>query len=289
MAVKRLLLALLLVLWGAAAQPGSARMQLEVTPGLLAEADYWPGAADKAAVLILHGFLQTREFPTVRRLATALADEGYSVLTPTLTLGINRRSQSMACEAIHTHSIEHDVNELVRWLGWLGNRTGKAPIVVGHSTGGVQLVALLSSRADLKVESAVLISLSYFNESGDAGDAPGQRARAAAALRRHDGPGEVGPFQLSYCREYVTTPALLLSYLAWDGDRLRTALHRVGAPVTVIAGGDDERLDRRWLDDLRESGAAVQFVPGANHFFDVAYEFDLFDEVVAVIEGDARG
>ena len=95
MPVNPLILGLLVAASAVPVQAGSARIELEVVPGITAEADYWPGEADKPAVLILHGFLQTREFPTVRRLAEALADEGYSVLTPSLTLGLNRRRQSL--------------------------------------------------------------------------------------------------------------------------------------------------------------------------------------------------
>ena len=47
MTVTRVIAALCLVCWGTAVFAGSARMQLEVEPGLVAEADYWPGAADR--------------------------------------------------------------------------------------------------------------------------------------------------------------------------------------------------------------------------------------------------
>ncbi len=82
------------------------RVELEVAPGLTAAAAYWQGEADMPPVLIAHGFLQTREFPTVSRLAESLADFGYSVLKPSLSLGIDRRTKSLACEAIHTHSMQ---------------------------------------------------------------------------------------------------------------------------------------------------------------------------------------
>ncbi len=94
MSVTAFILWLLAMAMPVAAHAGSARMELDIAPGVTAEADYWPGEADMPAVLILHGFLQTSEFPTVRRLAESLAEEGFSVLTPSLTLGLNRRRQS---------------------------------------------------------------------------------------------------------------------------------------------------------------------------------------------------
>jgi hypothetical protein len=50
--------------WSLSAHAGSARLSLERPSGLTAVSDYWAGEADRPAILILHGFLQTREFPT---------------------------------------------------------------------------------------------------------------------------------------------------------------------------------------------------------------------------------
>ena len=269
----------------AAAFGGSARIELQLQPTLIAEAEYWPGESHKPAVLIQRGFLVTRSFPTVRRLAEALADEGYSVLTPTLTLGINRRQQSVDCEALHTHGLGDDVAELVAWTRWLHERSGKPPVLVGHSVGGVQVAAVLDAEPDLPVARAVLISLSYFGEE--------QGAEVAALLRRRAAedegarPGAMLAYALTYCRTYVTTPGRLLSYLAWDRERIANALTSQWAPVTVIYGGQDERIDRDWIAGLAGPNVDVRLVPGANHFFDLSHEFELLDEVTRAIEGAA--
>lgn len=266
---------------------GSARMAISVGPGLTAEAEYWPGEAGKPAILILHGFLVTREFSTVRRLAEALADEGYSVLTPTLSLGLNRRQQSLACEAMHTHSMEQDLAELRAWVRWLRERSGKAPVLVGHSAGGVQLAALVTGQPPVEVAGAVLVSLSYFGEEQGAEEVERLRARALADQAAR---GEaMRHYALTYCHRYVTTPANLLSYLDWDRDRLREALLRSPVAVTVIYGDRDQRIDLAWIEELRQGGVSVRAVAGANHFFDLAHEFDLLDEVVASIDGLGHG
>jgi pimeloyl-ACP methyl ester carboxylesterase len=272
----------------AVAFAGSARMELEVGAGRVATADYWPGAVDKPAVLILHGFLQTRDFPTVRRLAEALADEGYSVLTPTLTLGVGRRLQSLACEAIHTHSMGDDVAELLAWTRWLNERAGREPVLIGHSAGGVQLAALLDAHRELPVTRAVLISLTYFTDVEGVASLAELRARADADLAV-GGDAALHDYALNYCRRYVTTPAALLSYLAWDDQRLKQALLATSVPVTVIYGDHDKRIDMEWLDVLGEGGIEMRPVAGADHFFDLAHEFDLLDEVVAVTSGVDNG
>jgi pimeloyl-ACP methyl ester carboxylesterase len=283
-AVTRLVVAALLLSWGVASQSGSARMQLEVGPGLVAEASYWPGELAKPAVLILHGFLQTRESPTVHRLATALADDGYSVLTPTLSLGIPQRSQSLACEAVHTHSLEQDVTELASWTRWLAEHAGKPPVLIGHSTGGILVTALLDSDAGLPVDQAVLISLTAFGDGFDAAE-----RLESAELLQAAGTDTMRAFPLSYCQDYVTTPGRYLSYLRWDRLRVERTLRATRTPVTVILGDVDRRSERSWLRRLSGHGIGIRSIPNADHFFDVSHESDLYDEVIRVTEGLGHG
>ena len=287
MAVTLRFLVVLCAAWSLLAHAGSARMSLELPSGLTAESDYWPGEVDRPPILILHGFLQTREFPTVRRLAEALADEGYSVLLPSLTLGLDRRRQSIACEAIHTHSMQQDVEELRAWVDWLVERNDRPPVIIGHSTGGAQVTALLETDTGLNVDQALLISLSYFGEE----QGTDRRDRLRARARRDFAADADGMYSyaLTFCQRYVTGPAQLLSYLDWDKDLLRKSLSRSPIPVTVIYGDEDRRVDPQWLEALRDGGVRVRSVPGANHFFDLAHEFELLDEVLAVIGGGTHG
>ena len=262
-------------------------MELALAPDRIAEAEYWPGAADMPAVLILHGFLQTREFPTVRRLAESLADEGFSVLTPSLTLGVSHRQQSLACEAVHTHTLSQDVDELRAWIDWLANRAGKAPVVIGHSSGGVQLAAMLESDAAKTIAGAVLVSVAAFGQAWDGQDSSVAMVRATDAVAR--GSTELDTYPLGFCKDYVTTATAFLSYLMWDQDRVKTALSASPIPVTIIYGEKDARIERAWLNSLQGNNVTVRSVPGAGHFFDLAYEFDLLDEVVDVITEVGHG
>lgn len=285
MAVTGALFSALLIIGSVAAHAGSARMELDVGDGLVAEAEYWPGAVDKPAILIAHGFLQTLEFPTVRRLAESLADEGYSVLTPSLTLGINRRRQSLACGAIHTHSMAQDVAELQAWTRWLTQRAGKHPVLIGHSTGGLHLAAMLESLPGLPVEKLVMVSLVHLGDGDIAGGV--QLARQQARADTDTDEPRLRRYAISYCRDYVTTPDRVLSYLEWDADRLKRALRGIPVPTTVIVGDRDGQIDPDWLVALKKEGVQVRRIKGADHFFDFEYEFDLLDDVVMVIaEGD---
>ncbi|OOC08947.1 MULTISPECIES: alpha/beta hydrolase [Thioalkalivibrio] len=265
----------------AVATGGETPVVLEMPSGDAAEAAYWAGEPDKPAVLIQHGFLQTHHFPTVRRLAVALADAGFHVLTPTLTLGIDRRTASLPCEAVHTHGMEQTRNEVAVWVDWLREKTDQEPVVIGHSAGSVNLLAYLADSANTPVAHAIFISVTYFGHGEAAFESAEDAARARASLERGDAGLE--EYSLGFCRQYVTTPEAYLSYYDWDRQRTERALELNTVPSTLIAGSIDDRIDLDWIETLRRHGVEVRIVEGANHFFDRMHEFDLLEEVEQVL------
>ncbi len=145
--------------------------------GLAATAEYLQGDAGAPAALILHGFLQTREFITVRRLADSLHESGYTILLPNLTLGINVRKESLSCEAIHTHSMQQDLNEISRWIDWLEHRKHDKIVLIGHSAGSLQLAAYLSSHLNQPIQHSILISLIAYGLGPVANETPEEQNR----------------------------------------------------------------------------------------------------------------
>ncbi len=284
MRVTASLVWLLVTALPAAALAGSARMELALAPDRVAEADYWPGAADMPAVLVLHGFLQTREFPAVRRLAEALADEGYSVLTPTLSLGLNRRRQSLACEAIHTHTLQQDVTELSTWTRWLAGRAGKAPVIIGQGVGAIQVAAMLDAR-EAPVDRVLLVGTKAFRQGPTgAPDITGPADPVAAGDA-----DSIGFYRLGHCARYASTAVASSSYLAWDRDRLQRMLLAVEAPVTLISGGEEARVGTDWVRAPDAVGVELRTIPGADHFLDLAHASELLDEVLKVVMETNRG
>lgn len=271
----------LLVTGGHAAAEASRVVSIEVGEGIRATARFWPGEPSLPPVLILHGFLQTRDFPTVRRLAESLSESGYPVLTPTLALGIDNRAQSLHCEAIHTHDMDSDVAELSHWRRWLSAETGRQPVLIGHSSGALTLVPLLAAPGPGKSPPAILISLSYFGQGPAANETPADAARARSQLARD--PGVLGDYALNYCQRYVTTPARFLSYYDWSKERMAKEFKAVHSPARVIIGSADKRIDRDWIQVLEDNGFEVIVVPGASHFFDQQHEFDLLDAVEGIL------
>jgi pimeloyl-ACP methyl ester carboxylesterase len=219
---------------------------LEMRPGIPASAEYLAGHPDKPAVLLLHGFLQTRTFPTVATLARGLNDAGYSVLSPTLSLGIPNRQKSLACEAVHTHGLDDDVAEIARWVGWLKSRGHRSIVLLGHSFGSMQLLAYLAARPDSAVKAYVGTSL-VEAQIGDSARGPliadleRQVQRSERALVNQP---------LSFCRSYPSTPEALLSYVRWDPARTLAALKQAPVGTWLIMGSADAMLGRNWIRSL---------------------------------------
>lgn len=274
-AVRRYLvfLLLLLPLTGLADQPDLVREKMP--NGRVALATWHPGHEDKPPVLILHGFLQTREFPTVARLGESLAEEGYPVLLPTLTLGVDERRKSLPCEAVHLHSMEQDAEEVAHWVKWLQRRTGKPVTVIGHSAGSSTLLAVSQRHPELPVSRMILVSLLSFRP--EEASVEGKPVPSAG--------GRLREYRIAFCKRYPSTPEAFASYRAWDAKRTLQALADAPWPVSVILGGADDRVTPQWRARLKASPAELRVVEEAGHFFDTQYEFDLLDEVMDLLGG----
>jgi pimeloyl-ACP methyl ester carboxylesterase len=242
--------------------------------GVIATADYRTGSADKPAVILIHGFMQTRHSPPMNRLADALADSGYAVLVPTLSLGISRRTRSLPCEAAHRHTLQDEASELGHWVDWLVAQHGRRKIaIIGHSTGSQGVLAYLTGTPGGAVKKGILTSLGPIfidNQEFDKTD-KSPEARAETGLKK---------FTLAYCKKnYVAPPSAYLSYAERRDDRLLDEVGAIKIPVNMIIGGKDQLYSPGWASRLRNSKLKVTVIEGAGHFYDGEHEFDLFDRV----------
>lgn len=281
--MRTTIIRILLLFLGLAPAAWAVPVQLTLPSGIVVLAHYLPGADNKPAVLLLHGFLQTYEFPTLHRLAEGLAGEGYTVLAPNLSLGVTHRRQSLACEAIHTHTLEQDGREVGMWIQWLRQRH-KGPIVLlGHSIGGMALLAYLAEKPRAEVNRFIGVSL----VEGGWRQGDDQRQALLAELRTRIAQGDRRPVvsQYSFCQKLTSTPESLLSYLSWTPEHILRVLRGLRTPTTLIMGGSDERLGPDWLERLRKTTARLVVIRGADHFMDGEHEFDLLDEVIRELRG----
>lgn len=271
--IKSLVLKVLIVgsCWQATAQ--AELIELKLNNGIMVEAEYHQGETGMSSIMILHGFLQTRDFYTVKRLADSLIDSGYSVLMPTLSLGLNRRNKSMDCEAIHFHSMEADIIEIELWVDWLHKKSGNDIILIGHSAGSVFELAYLDQAIKPPVKQAIFISVSYF------GSGPYSHETPADAQRARQVKNELGEFGLTFCEKYISPGSNYLSYYDWNRSRVLNAIKKQSIPIATIIGENDRRLAKDWVSVIQENMIKVQTVPGANHFFDNEYEFELQDAI----------
>lgn len=254
-------------------------VRLEMRPNIGASAKYQAGQRDKPAILLLHGFLQTREFPTVATLARGLHDAGYTVLTPTLSLGIPNRRQSLACEAVHRHSLDDDIHEIAHWVDWLKSRGHRSIVLAGHSFGSLQLLAYLSTRPDKTIKAYIGASLI----ETQIGAAPRPALIAELENRTLDKRPALVTQSLSFCKKYTSTPHAVLSYVRWDQVRTLTAVKDAPIKVQLIMGAADNMIEHNWIYALRHVHAAMVVVPGANHFMDGEHEFDLLEHTLAFL------
>lgn len=254
----------------------AATIEMRLSPQLVATADYQAGESSKPAVIILHGFLQTRDFPTVARLAQGIAEQGYTVLTPTLSLGVPKRNQSLACEALHNHSFEGDIAELGRWENWLKQRGHKAVVVIGHSFGSLQALAYAALPAS-SVSKVIALSLVDTREVSSRSNVETLRE---AGRRIQEKDNSLFRPAFGFCKEFPTTAANFVSYARWDRSKILRLVRSARQATYIIMGSEDSRMGADWPEKLRAQGANVNIINGANHFFDDQHEFDLLEAVL---------
>jgi esterase/lipase len=252
-------------------------IRLTNASGDVISADFSQGSINAGPVLILHGFLQTSKFSTVSRLANSLHDIGYTVLTPTLSLGISNRQQSLSCEAIHTHSLDTDTDELRQWLEWLYKKTGKPVSVIAHSAGGPVILKYMEDSDARYVAHSILISLSFYNAGMYANENNEYAEKAQKAIK--NGTNPLDAYALNYCKTYPTDARAFLSYYNWDRVKISTVINKFSDRISIILGTGDRRMEDAWKKRLQQQHKNVRLIEGANHFFDQAHEFELTDAV----------
>ena len=253
-------------------------VSLEASDNVVATAEYRSGEADKPLLIFIHGFLQTRSFSTVDRLFTALHDSGFSVLAPTLSLGISNRAQALPCESIHIHSLNGDSDEIGQWVNWASKQGHKDIVLIGHSAGSVNITAYLATGPHPFVSKTVLISLTHYGPGRPAALETEEHARIARNMIKNGDDG-LGNFALAFCKDYVTTAENFLSYYDWSDKAIIKSINKKSPANYIILGSEDNRISKDWIRSLREASAKVIVIDGASHFFDQSYEFDLLEQV----------
>jgi len=249
---------------------------------MILNAEYLEGDNSKNPVVILHGLLQTHHFSTVTRLATALNESGYTVLSPTLSLGISNRKKSLSCEAIHTHSMNSDTAELKKWIKWLNNKTGNKVNLIGHSAGGTTVLNYLEKHKTDFINKIALISLSYYASGPIANETEQHKKLALKHLNNKN--KKIHNYALNYCINYPSYAQEFLSYYEWDTVKVSNTVGSFKEKISIIIGTGDKRIDSDWREKLNDKYNNVVSIEGANHFFDQSHEFELIDTIEELLD-----
>lgn len=247
---------------------------------------YLPSDNNKNPILLLHGFLQTNHFSTISRLSSTLNEQEYTLLNPTLSLGINNRMQSLSCEAIHTHSLDTDAEELKQWIDWLYEKTGKKVTLIGHSAGGPVILNYINKNSTTHINHIILISLSYYASGPSANETKEHAKQALNLINKNQ--DQLGTYALNYCKTYPTYASNFLSYYNWNTEKTSQVIEKLSNKISIIIGTDDKRIDSTWRQQLHNKHNNVTSIEGANHFFDKTHEFDLNDAIENILTKQTR-
>jgi dienelactone hydrolase len=273
-------LALLLGLFSTIALAAPVNLTLE--NGLIANADYQQGKTNKPAIMVVHGFQSTYNYGTIQAIATDLAGKGYSVITPNLTLGINNRSEPLACDSPHHSTLNDEGKELSQWASWLKNKGHSQLIMIGHSAGSSSILASLENNPE-NLEQVILTAAYDFNNWPET-TLTHDKKMAQQNLQT----GKLAQYNVGVCRgNFLASSNTYLSYRNWNKERILDTINHSKATVSVIMPGGDKRLEgnnTQWLEQLKKSKAHLHIIKAADHFFSSDAEFDLNESINHAIE-----
>ena len=252
--------------------------------GALAEADYRQGNPDKPAILLIHGFLTVHNFNLIQNIASELADNGFTVLAPTLTLGISKRRTTLDCDALHLHSMDEDLKEIEWWVKWLIDNGHKKIILMGHSSGAVQIVAYANTFKHREVTKLIALSLVPLS-SPMIRHSPESNQQASNLVKKNN--TEIHNFTVAYCIDNYSSPVKqYLSYAQWNSSRILKSLNALILEKTIIIGSMDTSRSDMWINDIKNTNSIVYIIEGADHFFGSGTEFELYDRIMQGIAGN---
>ena len=266
------------------ARPGLASIQeISLPNGIVATADFRQGDPAAPAIIVIHGFLSTRNFLTVSSLIESLAGDNFTVLAPNLSLGINRRNKTLACEAIHTHNIDSDIEEIDLWVDFLHRFGYKKIILIGHSYGSLHGLLYIKNHPDKGIQKLIAASLVDVEHVVGKEKSQAQIKLAETQIKNHD--NGLHEYQVSYCKKYTAPASAFLSYASWSQQKILSTIKQVKTPLEIILGAKDKRMGENWPDILRRNGVKLQVIANANHFFNNEQEIDLLDSVLKALKG----
>jgi len=277
-------IAVLLCLFLTSLTATAETVEVRLPTGITTSANFHIGDPAQPAVLLLHGFHQTHHSQPMSTLAANLASKGYTTLSPTITLGVNKRSQSMACEAVHTQTIQDNVAEIDYWVNWLGNKGYKNVVLIGFSsTGNIAILSYNAQGPHPAVKKAILVSMNPILTD----NSERQKTLAETTPKRQANGKKLGLFSVGYCKNnFTATTNSYLSYAQYDASKVLELIRQTPVATELVFGSEDTILPANWPSQIKalKTRAQVTIIDKANHFFDDTSEFDLSEEVENILK-----
>ena len=248
------------------------------------QARYLDNGRERPAILILHGFSATHNYPTVQALQDYFTLSGFTTLAPTLSLQIPLRSQPVQCNSLHTHTLQQDIIEVKVWINWLEQQGHNQIILIGHSSGSQTLLEAMIPQTPESIKALILTSLFYLN-----GEELGNLESEIQIAQKLLAQGNNAPrkFNFLFCQnDYLATPESYLSYLTITRARVLETINQLSVPSYSLMGSADSRYSQvgeKWLSELDASQTELSIIEGANHFFTGEHEGLLHDQVESII------
>ena len=242
------------------------------------------GVKPRVAVLWLHGLFQTHQMrEPISQQREFWVSEGYPVLSPTLTLGVNDRKESYDCSYPLDHPYELNIKEIKEWVRWLRDQGVEKIILAGHSMGGQEVI---HTAEELSGDKSIAGVLAVAPAKGVPRKHP--LLKKAKELVKEGKGKTLLETSFFYCQKTKVSARTLYTYYGVDRN-IGKFLQKIEAPVLIVWGGEDDRVKNlpSFLKPYLKENVRIEVVDYADHFFrDLAAEdlsaiaVEFFNEVL---------
>ena len=260
----------------------------------LARAEGWPRGP---VILMIHGTLAHNQMEIMSTIQELLTDAELSSLAINLSLGVDDRHGTFACETPHAHRDGDALDEIGLWLDWLKAEGAERAVLLGHSRGGNQSARFAAERDVPQVKAVVLIAPATWDADKVAN---GYQERFGVPLsmrleqaRDRVAAGKPGAWLeqtgFLYCAGATVTADAFLSYYEPDERRdTPSVLPAIAKPTIVFVGSEDTvvaGLEARVAPIADDEQLKLVVMDGADHFFRDLYA----EEIVEIIAEELAG
>jgi pimeloyl-ACP methyl ester carboxylesterase len=237
--------------------------------------------AGENVVVLVHGTLAHDRQETIAALQKNLRERGVASLAITLSLGIDDRQGSRACDVVHDYALAGAQREIRLWVEWLNAQRAKSVDILGFSRGGAQVAAmgpelpmvrrmvLVAPTFSTALEQAAIYERTFGHPLAPELDA----ARKEPLQKR--------TVDFLTCKQAPVLGATFLDVYTELPPRLAA---KTGHPTLIIVAGKDEVVPD--LGGKLPSDVRPVVIDGASHFFPDLYGEEAADVIAKFLKTD---